>query len=161
MDRNYFLSYGQIAFLLLLSTIGRLNARIISSTVSKPELFHRADITDSDFYLHLSDIFSQKSINSVSCRSAHHLKINDNFQDAVLPGNIPFVNDQNFVLFSVKNLKFTSDWNKWRWANPVHHTNPVAIFEMVKTFDMNSFKLVDGFKFIIKIPDKLTVITIQ
>ncbi|PRB05303.1 hypothetical protein CQ046_05475 [Chryseobacterium sp. MYb7] len=56
------------------------------------------------------------------------------------PGNIKYVairNEKNYLFLSCKE-------------------NTFLVFEEVRNFYTNSIKLVDGFKFIIKIPDKLS-----
>lgn len=102
MDRNYFLSYGQIAFLLLLSAIGKLNARIISGTVGKSELQHYTDINGSDFNLHLSATFSLELKNPVK---DHHVKISNDDQPAVfsfIQDRLSIEKGKDTVLISMK-----------------------------------------------------------
>ncbi|WP_250253795.1 hypothetical protein [Chryseobacterium sp. Marseille-Q3244] len=158
MDRNYILSYGQIAFLLLLLTIGKLNARIISATMGMSELLHCTDKKDTELYPHLYDAFSQEPLSSVKCRPLH-VKINADsqpiFLEHSLQSNLPMVNDRNFFLLPIKNLKSISVEYKWRIFNAAVHTEGLSIVEHIKNFYINSVKLIDGFKFIIKIPDKL------
>lgn len=161
MDRNYFLSYGQIAFLLLLSAIGKLNARIISAAESKFELLHYTDIKDTDCYPYLSYSFSQDTAGSVVCGPNHHIENHDDSQDTVLGhslhGSIPIASNYSFFLLSMKDLKSVFPLNKWRTLNSAGHTEALRVIKQVKEFAINSVKLIDGFKFIIKIPDKLII----
>lgn len=165
MDRNYFLSYSQIVFLLLLSAVGKLNAKIISTTMSKSELVLHQDINATDLYLYLSDAFSKKSVNTVGCISHHHTIVNDDSHSAVfehsLHKNFPVVSDQTFFLLSLQNLKSVAVWNKWRILSATGHIGVLSIFTQIKKFYINSIKLVDGFKFVIKIPDKCINISIK
>lgn len=164
MDRNYFLSYGQIAFLLLLSAIGKLNASIVSATEGKHELLYYVDRADTDFYPNLSDTFSQKLISSLECGSYHLSNSNDYFSYTVfensLQNHLPIFIDPDFFL-PMKDLKSVSVWNKWRILSAVGNTDVLSIIKPVKKFSTNSVKLIDGFKFIIKIPDKLTPSSIK
>lgn len=165
MDRNYFLSYGQIAFLLLLSAIGKLNASIISATESKHELLYYADIADTDFHPDLSDSFSQELMSSLKYDSCHHSNDDDGFPyiafENSLQNNLPIFIDPDFFLLPMKDLKSISVWNKWRIVSSVGNTNVLGIIKPVKKFCINAVKLIDGFKFIIKIPDKLTPSSIK
>ncbi len=165
MDRNYFLSYGQIAFLLLLSAIGKLNARIISAAESNFEWLRYTDIKDTDCYPYLSYTFPQDIGGSVVCGSNHHTENDDDSQDTVfghsLQSNFPIANDYNFFLLSMKDLKSVFSLNKWRALNSAGHTEALRVIKQVKWFSINSAKLIDGFKFIIKIPDKLIPASIK
>lgn len=163
MDRNYFLSYSQVALILLLSIIGKLNGRIISSAVGRSELMRCTDIKDTDHSPYLSDTFSQKTVIGAVCGSHHHTEKNDDFQYTVfehsLQSNLPIANDRDFFLLSAKKINFVSVCNKWRKVNFAGHTDVLNVVKKVKRFYINSVKLIDGFKFIIKIPDKLNVIS--
>lgn len=170
MDRNYFLSYSQIAFLLLISAVGKLNSRFISVTMDKAEMLHWTDVNSRPLHLHSAIAFSNQSIGNTevmenrSNRSYHHNEINDVqtvFHHTTLQSNLPTANDMDFFLFPTKEAKFISVWNKWRERHSVDAENTVKIFEKVKKFDVISFRLVDIFIFIIKIPDKLTIAFIQ
>lgn len=161
MDRNYFLSYGQIAFLLLLSAIGKLNARIISGTVGKSELRHYTDINGSDFNLHLSDTFSLELKNPVK---DHHVKISNDDQPAVfsfIQDRLSIEKGKDTVLISMKSVKYVFVWSKGRVLSSAAHEELLGIIKQVKRFGISSVKWVDGFKFIIKIPDKLTASSIK
>ncbi|WP_185269460.1 hypothetical protein [Chryseobacterium bernardetii] len=163
MDRNYFLSYSQIAFLLLLSTVGKLNAKIISAPSSKPELLYYAGVksTDPSPYSSFSDTFLQHCINTIGYGLNYHSKANDYSYRIVLERfiqyHLPIVNDWNFFLLSMKDLKSVPVWYKWRIFDSVSHTDVLSVIKQVKIFYINSVKLIDGFKFIIKIPDKLNI----
>lgn len=164
LDRNYFLSYGQIAFLLLLSAIGKLNARIISAAECKSELLRYTDIKDTDCYPYLSCSFLQDTASSVVCRSHHHVEDHGDSQDTVsghsLHDNFPIATDYNFFLLPMKDFNSVFPLNKWRALNSVGHTEALSVIKQVKRFSINSAKLIDGFKFIIKIPDKLMIASI-
>lgn len=130
---------------------------MISTTVYNPELQHQRDINESDLYPHLSDIFSQGQTSSLTYGSHHHKNIDDFPHTAVknpLQNNLPIINDQDFFLLPMKDLESISIWNKWRLLNSVGYTGGVSIAKQLKKFYINSVKLIDGFKFIIKIPDK-------
>lgn len=159
MDRNYFLSYSQIVFLLLLSTIGKLNARVISSTGGESELLHYTDIKDTDQYPYVSDTFLQKS---VVCGTNHHTENGDpqyNLFKYSLQNNFPIVNDWDFFLLTMTHIKSVFVWNKWRAISSDDYTEVLDIVKKVNRFYISSVKLIDGFKFIIKIPDKLNIIS--
>ncbi|WP_160135978.1 hypothetical protein [Chryseobacterium sp. c4a] len=165
MDRNYFLSYGQIAFLLLLSAIGKLNARIISATESKFELLRYTDIKDTDCYPYLSYSFLQDTVSSAVYDFRHHIENHGDSQDTVfgnsLHDNFPIVTDYNFFLLPMKDLRSVFPLNKWRVLHSVGHIEVLSVIKQVKRFSINSARLIDGFKFIIKIPDKLMIASIK
>ncbi|MGE8434893.1 hypothetical protein [Chryseobacterium joostei] len=157
MDRNYFLSYGQIAFLLLISAMGNLNTGFVSVTIGKSELLHYIDINKTGSHQPMENENIQKNVND---SSYHHAKENDTFQyivfhNRILQNNPPIINDKDFFLFSVENMKFISVQYKWREQYLHGNENTRVVFERVKKFSINSFKLIDGFRCIIKIPDKL------
>ncbi|MBP2616937.1 hypothetical protein [Chryseobacterium jejuense] len=165
LDRNYFLSYGQIAFLLLLSAIGKLNTNIMFVEVGKTELLHYTDINNTDLYPYLFGAFSQELVSSLECSVYHHANINDDFPHTAfensLQSNVPIVNGKNYFLLSMSELKSIFVWNKWRVVSFAVHTDVLGIIKQVKRFYINSVKLIDGFKFIIKIPDKLISASIK
>lgn len=170
MDRNYFLSYGRIAFLLLLSTIGKLNARFISVTTSSSELLYCTDVKVSDLCLHLANAFSQELPGTmmvpgaVDCRSCHHEGINHDSQQHAAPHNnqnVPVVIDKDFYLFFTKDLMIIPIWNKWRQPESAWSKGNMIVLEKLNQFSMNFSKLVNGFRLIIKIPDKLSTVFIQ
>lgn len=160
MDRNYFLSYSQIAFLLLLSAVGKLNTRFVSVTVSKFELLHYIDINNTVSHHPVENIKIQKDVNS---KSYHHKKDDGLFKYTVfrnntLLNNLPNINDKDFFLFSAEKMKFISWQKKWRESYLDDKEKTETVFERVKKFNINSFTLIDGFRCIIKIPDKLVAI---
>ncbi|WP_336964151.1 hypothetical protein [Chryseobacterium contaminans] len=164
MDRNYFLSYGQIVFLLLLSAIGKLNASIISATVNEPELLCHNDAADTDLYPYLSGIFSQKLVSSLDYMNSHHINYSDDvsyvaFENSLQNG-LPVVNDKDFFLLPMKDLESIPTWHKWRSLSFAGQIDILSIIRQIKRFYISSVKLIDGFKFIIKIPDKLTTFPI-
>ncbi|MEG0926455.1 hypothetical protein [Chryseobacterium sp.] len=157
MDRNYFLSYSQIAFLLLISAIGKLNTQFVSVTISKSELLHYTDINKTGSYQLTENKEIQKNMN---VKPYHHTEDDDTFQytefhHPTLQNNSPIINDKDFFLFSVENMKFISIQYKWKEQYSGDSENTKDAFEKVKKFTFNSFKLIDGFRCIIKIPDKL------
>ncbi|MDW9379885.1 hypothetical protein [Chryseobacterium sp. JV558] len=159
MDRNYFLSYGhKITLLLLLAAVGKLNAKFIPVTMSKTQLLYCTDINNhpqqylADLSVHLSE-----AGNGVA--AVHKMSAVQNetfaFYCNRLQNNLPFLNNDNLQLFFFRDIKFVAGWSKWTYSYLNHKENISLIFNEVRKFYVNSFKLVDGFKFIIKIPDKL------
>lgn len=148
-----------------MSAIGKLNARIISGTVGKPELSHYTDMIDSDFYPHLSDIRSQELSRFVEYKVCHHTKFYGdhryNVLEHSLQSNLPIANDRDFFLLFMKDLKSILVWKNWRMLSSVAHVDILNVIRPIKIFYVNSVKLGDGFKFIIKIPDKLTIIPLK
>lgn len=129
------------------------------------QLLHPIDINDSDLYLHLPFTLPQDSMSSLECRSHHHGEINHDFQhitfEFMVPVNMPKVNEVKFTLFSIGSILYFPVWNKWKVFNVSLHTGYITVFEKLKKLYVHSFKWVDGFKFIIKIPDKPTISFIQ
>lgn len=160
MDRNYFLSYGhKIALLLLLAAVGKLNAKFISVIMNKTELSH---CTDSDNHLQgcLADVSvhlwpeagnnlvfvnakagDQNGIHLFYCKGSGY--------------NLDFFNKTNTQLFLHRDIKLVAVWNKWSYTTLNYREHIFLAFGKAKKFYINSIKLIDGFKFIIKIPDKL------
>lgn len=170
MDRNYFLSYSQIAFLLLISAVGKLNARFISVTISKSELLHYTDGNNAGLYIQSTIAFSDQLIgnikaqNNMNGRFFHYNKAENKCQYTLFHNNIsknnhPIFNDKDFFLFFAKNMDFLSIHYKWRELYSGGYQNAKIIFEKVKKFNIDSFRVMDGFKCIIKIPDKLSSLT--
>lgn len=159
MDRNYFLSYSQIAILLLLSAIGKLNASIISPTVNRYELPHCKDIQNTQASPFLSHTLSQELTSCLEYQSYHHINNSDDSPCTAfknfLQSNIPIANDKDFFLLPMKDLDSISVWKKWRTLSAFGGADLQGIIKQVKCFYINSVKLIDGFKFIVKIPDKL------
>lgn len=163
MDRNYFLSYGQIVFLLLLSAIGRLNVSIISSIVGKTTLLHHTDIKNTDPYSSFSDTLSQRPAISVRCNPYHYADANCNnllhtVCEKYLQGNMPIVNGQDSFLLPI--MKSISVGYKWNIPGSLDYAHILNIIKLLKKYII-SVRLIDGFKFIIKIHDKLTIALIK
>ncbi|ROI01167.1 hypothetical protein EGI16_18460 [Chryseobacterium sp. G0240] len=159
MDRNYFLSYGRIiAFLLLLPAIGKLNAKDISNTMDGlSETLHYTDIINQDLQTNKVNNFTLPAIVTgsdyqnrigeicmhIDCKNDMQLK------------SFPIVDDNEFSVFFQKNISVVRAWNEWMGAVPIGHISAVLSLQKTNTFEIPSTGLVDGFKFIIKIPDKL------
>ncbi|MGU3375345.1 hypothetical protein [Chryseobacterium sp. M5A1_1a] len=99
-------------------------------------------------------------------RSYHHKETDGKLQYTVfhnntLQNNPPIINDKYFFLFSVTNMKFLSIQDKWKEQYSNDKENTKTIFDKVKKFNINSFRLMDGFRCIIKIPDKLAATLIM
>ncbi|WP_278352478.1 hypothetical protein [Chryseobacterium gleum] len=152
MDRNYFLSYShKIILLLLLVAVGKLNVKLISVTDGKDVLLYCEDIHTqrciTDVSVHhgvdgsvLHKSADHNSVNSLCSGSQHHLSLSNHlFTEILLIKNIKTITNHNDLiflhLFGRRNIFF----NFKEWGN----------------FHINSVRLIDGFKFIIKIPDKL------
>ncbi|WP_347217947.1 hypothetical protein [Chryseobacterium sp.] len=129
--------------------------------MGKAEWLHYTDIKDSDLYPYLSDTFSQKPVSSLVCGADHHTERSGDSQFTIfensLQSNSPTANDCNFFLLPIKDLKSVSVWNKWRVLSFAGHTDALIVIKQAKRFYFSSVKLIDGFKFIIKIPDKLSM----
>ncbi|RLJ34130.1 hypothetical protein CLU97_3623 [Chryseobacterium sp. 7] len=161
MDRNYFLSYShKITLILLLAAVGKLNAKFISVTMTKPELSYSADSNN-----HLQGCLAGVSIHLYSEKEYHNLAVvNETMADQNETHffyckssryNLNFFNNSNLQQFFQRDVKFIAVGNKWNYPSLNYKQNNFLAFEEGKKFYTNSIKLVDGFKFIIKIPDKL------
>lgn len=153
MDRNYFLSYGHIAFLLLLSTIGKFNTGFISAAVGNTELLHYTGVNTTDLHSHT---YLQESIQDTNILQTD----NGRFYNHILQCNVPILRDRDFISCDINGFELISVW-KTRIQHAEYFGSTVLIFAKIKRFYINSFKLIDGFKFIIKIPDKLTTLSVQ
>ncbi|MCQ9640069.1 hypothetical protein MP478_11840 [Chryseobacterium sp. WG14] len=156
MDRNYFLSYSHIAFLLLLSTIGKLNTGFISAAVSNSELLHYTGVNTTDLHSRIAVTYLQKSIEDTNILQADKGR----FYNHTLQCNFPIPRDKDSISFAINGFELISVW-KTRIQYVEYFESTLLIFEKIKRFYVNSFKLIDGFKFIIKIPDKLATLFVQ
>ncbi|WP_414844154.1 hypothetical protein [Chryseobacterium sp. IT-36CA2] len=160
MDRNYFLSYGhKITLILLLAAVGKLNAKFISVTMTKPELSYCTDINNhlqrclADVSIHLCTKAENNDLVAVNKESADqnkaHLLYCSDYQY-----NTRFFKKKNIQISFPGNIKFVAIRNKKNHLFLSCKENTFLVFNEVQNFYTNSIKLVDGFKFIIKIPDK-------
>ncbi len=162
LDRNYFLAYGQkLAFLLLLSAIG-LNTKFISAAIDKAELRYSTDVNNN-----LQSLLTGASIHQLS--EGTHAQINENDGDYHKGAGDSYSSMYHYS-FPITNSglpSFPEDWNSIGVCHErvsmdwMRDKNTLAVFEKVKKFCVNPSKLVDGFKFMIKIPDKLTFTLIR
>ncbi|QXU47522.1 hypothetical protein KYG33_11885 [Chryseobacterium sp. D764] len=160
MDRNYFLSYGhKITLLLLLAAIGKLNAKFIPDTMSKAQLRYCTAINNhpqgclADVSVYLSE-----AGNDVAAANKLSAAQNETFAFYCnsLQYNFSFFNNSNLQFFLLRDIKFVAVWANWYYDSfSICKEHMFLTFKEFRKFNASSFKLVDGFKFIIKIPDKL------
>ncbi|MFS4474029.1 hypothetical protein [Chryseobacterium sp. T20] len=149
MDRNYFLSYGhKITLLLLLAAVGKLNTKLISVMRTKPELSYCTDIKN-----HLQGYFADVSVHLCS-ETKNDGSVSENLSAHQKQTHIFYGEDSQYKLPIFNTIKLVALSNKWNYSCQQYRENVCPIFKDVKKFYSNSIKLVDGFKFIIKIPDK-------
>ncbi|AYZ13861.1 hypothetical protein EGY05_18780 [Chryseobacterium arthrosphaerae] len=159
MDRNYFLSYGhKVALILLLAAIGKLNAKLISVAANKAELLYYTDVNNA---LHFDpagvSIHHVKSRNTPSgtAQDGNDHKSSHKIHHYIIRNSYPSIDGKYSFLSCLKTFKCMTVWYKWSLFYFVNSQglNP---FDETKKFCINPFKLIDGFKLIIKIPDKLS-----
>ncbi|TZG00161.1 hypothetical protein FW781_09600 (plasmid) [Chryseobacterium panacisoli] len=160
MDRNYFLSYGhKITLLLLLAAVGKLNAKFIPDTMSKTELPYCTVINDyPQRYLADASVLLSEAGNDVSAVNKLSAVQNETFALYCNSQqyNFSFLNNKNLQFFLLRDIKLVTAWAKWHYCSySIFKEHMFLAFNEVRKFNTSSFKLVDGFKFIIKIPDKL------
>ncbi|MEF9477180.1 hypothetical protein ACR1PO_06040 [Chryseobacterium sp. RRHN12] len=150
MDRNYFLSYShKIALLLLLVAVGKLNAKFIPVTMSKNVLPYCADIQ------------TQRCLAGTSVRhwadgSVLHQSADQNSANSLYIGSQHnFSNDIYIRILFLKDIRTVVNNYNLIYSYLFHKGNTFFTFKKAAKFHINSVKLIDGFKFIIKIPDKL------
>lgn len=160
MDRNYFLSYGhKIALILLLLAVGKLNAKLISvatgieglplcTDIYIPLLQYPADVSLQQSSVNTNALTSK--VDKEVCRDiygvyAHRVK-----------KHFPVINGDDFFTVLLNDLRFIPTWYQWVPIYSIDHKNALFLFEKDTKIFASSARLVDGFKFIIKIPDKLT-----
>ncbi|PRB86928.1 hypothetical protein CQ022_11955 [Chryseobacterium culicis] len=159
MDRNYFLSYGhKITLLLLLAAVGKINTKFISVKMIKPELSYRTDINNylqpylADVSIHLCA--ETENHSTAISKLAVYQKETYVFYDKDSQYNLCFFNNTHLHISFPANIKLVALSNTWSHSYRNYKENIFLAFKEVKKFYSNSIKLVDGFKFIIKIPDK-------
>ncbi|PTT35047.1 hypothetical protein DBR28_12820 [Chryseobacterium sp. HMWF028] len=126
--------------------------------MNKTELSHCAD---SNNHLHgcLADVSvhlwpeAGNNLDFVNTKSADQNGIHL-FYSKDSGRNLDFFNKTNTQLFFHRDIKLVAIWNKWSYSSLNYRENIFLAFEKTKKFYTNSIKLIDGFKFIIKIPDK-------
>ena len=157
MDRNYFLSYGhKITLLLLMAAVGKLNAKFITGTIGKTELSYCAVINNhpqrclADVSVYLSEAGNDlKAANKLSAVQNEVFAFYCNSHQY----NFSFFKNNDLQLFLLRNIRFAS---VWAFSYSVCKEYIFLTFNNeARKFCVNPCKLVDGFKFIIKIPDKL------
>lgn len=159
MDRNYFLSYGhKITLLLLLAAVGKLNAKFIPATISKIELPYCTAVNNhpqrclADVSVHLSEGGNEvAAADKLSAVQIETFVFYCNSQQY----NFSIFNNNDLQSFLFRDIKFVAAWSKWTYSYSICKEYIFLTFNEVRKFYINPFKLVDGFKFIIKIPDKL------
>ncbi|MFS4430486.1 hypothetical protein [Chryseobacterium sp. S90] len=159
MDRNYFLSYGhKITLLLLLAAVGKLNAKFTAGKMSKTELPYCTAINNhpqrclADVSVHLSeagnDLTAANKLSAVQNKAFA-------FYSNSKQHNFSFFNNSGLQLFLLRDVRFATMWTQWIFSFSVCKEYTFLTFNEVRKLCVNPLKLVDGFKFIIKIPDKL------
>jgi len=159
LDRNYFLSYShKITLLLLLAAVGKLNAEFIPVTISKTELPYCSAINNqpqrclAGVSVHLSEEGNEvAAANKLSAVQIETFAFYCNSQQY----NFSIFNNNDLQSFLFRDIKLVAGWSKWAYSYSICKEYVFLTFNEVRKFYINPFKLVDGFKFIIKIPDKL------
>ncbi|MDR3025833.1 hypothetical protein [Chryseobacterium sp.] len=159
MDRNYFLSYGhKITLLLLLVAVGKLNAKFIPGTISMTESPYCTAINNhpqrclADASVHLTEAGNDlTAANKLSAVQNETFAFYSNSKQH----SFSFFNNSSIHLFLLRDIRSATVWIQWAFSHSVCKEYIFLTFNEVRKFCVNSFKLVDGFKFIIKIPDKL------
>ncbi|WP_288447391.1 hypothetical protein [uncultured Chryseobacterium sp.] len=160
MDRNYFLSYGhKITLLLLLAAVGKLNAKFIS-VMTKPALSCATDINNhlqrcsADVSIYLFSDADNQNLYAVSKTSAVQNKVHSlYFKNCGCPLN--FFNNSHLQKLLQRESKLVTIQNRRNNLSLTSPSDTFPLLEEVKKLYTNSVKLIDGFKFIVKIPDKL------
>lgn len=159
MDRNYFLSYGhRIAFLLLLAAVGKFNTKLISVTIGKIELPHCTGTNDhrcsNDFPAYQWSGNENENDLSVLHYMSDGQKTDCGFYCNSPGYHLLFFSKTNICISVLKALKLGGIQSKWAYSLLNYKLNIFLTSQMVRKFYVSSIQLIDGFKFIIKIPDK-------
>ncbi|MGN7864583.1 hypothetical protein [Chryseobacterium sp. 22458] len=160
LDRNYFLSYGhKFALILLLTAIGKLNTKFISVVTDKADLLQYTDV-NNHLQLQLAGVSIHPSMSTINMANVlDNEKDNQYTQgcvDRIFNYKFPFiVNSKDFSPSFLNDIELLTVTYEWYSLHAIYNKYILTKFEKIKKFYINSCKLVDGFKFIIKIPDKL------
>lgn len=160
MDRNYFLSYSRIiALLLLLPVIGKLNTKAISNTMDGfPEVLHCTDIHNYyNLQTHMTKNFVMQTIHTDPDYKTGGLFTGIDSKRVIKLKRFPVVNDNFSVLFQ-KNINEIRNWHERMYTLYPESLAAVLPLQGTHKFNTPSSTLVDGFQFIIKIPDKYSVL---
>ncbi|PWN59039.1 hypothetical protein [Chryseobacterium viscerum] len=141
-----------------MTAVGKLNAKFISVAMGKPELPYCTDINS-----YLQQCLASTSVHQWSAEERDLIKVNERSADQKQSNRFYSIPSQyNFLSFSdshiqivfLRDIKFVAAWNKWGDLYSIYKEDTLPAFKEIKEFYTNSFKLIDGFKFLIKIPDK-------
>jgi hypothetical protein len=141
-----------------MAAVGKLNAKFISVAMSKPELPYHTDINS-----YLQQCLASASVHQWSAEGRNLIEANEQSADQKqsnrfysIPSQSNFLsfNDSHIQIVFLRDIKFVAAWNKWVGSYSINKEYALPALKDIKEFFTNSFKLVDGFKFLIKIPDK-------
>lgn len=160
MERNYFLSYGhKIVLILLLSAVGTLNKKLISVAKGYTELPLYTDVnvilpqSSADISLQQSS----KNLNTLTSNNGECSRHGYGFYTGIIKKHFSPAKGDDFFMSLLKDLNFMPVWYQWTPIYSIDNKNTLKFGQTRKIY-ASSAKLVDGFKFIIKIPDKLTAL---
>ncbi|WP_213277150.1 hypothetical protein [Chryseobacterium indologenes] len=138
-----------------MAAVGKLNAKFIAGTIGKTELPYCTVINNHPQRC-LADVSDYLSEAGNDLTAANKLSAVQNEVFAFYCNshqyNFSFFKNNDLQLFLLRNIRFASVWT---FSYSVCKEYIFLAFIEVRKFCINPFKLVDGFKFIIKIPDKL------
>ena len=138
-----------------MAAVGKLNAEFITGTMGKSELSYCTVINNQPQRC-LDDVSVYLSEAGNDLTAANKLSAVQNEVFAFYCNshqyNFSFFKNNDLQLFLPRNIRFASVWT---FSCSVCKEYIFLTFNAVRKFCVNPFKLVDGFKFIIKIPDKL------
>ncbi|PKF74612.1 hypothetical protein CW752_08610 [Chryseobacterium sp. PMSZPI] len=126
--------------------------------MNKLELSYCVDIHTHDLDHSLLDSTSKVSNNKKNCIGLdihhHHDRLRCILDSEFSQNNSPAIEDIDFFLTSLKDIRSAILWEKWMYL-PLNNKDEIVYWKENGKININSYSLIDGFKFIIKIPDKL------
>lgn len=128
-------------------------------------MLNSIDVNNHNQQTHLTGFSAFKlawALESLLIVNTNHYERVGADSDSVHKTPHTIIQQRNFLIvennhfFFLKNVTLFPTWSKLINLNSVDTIDIVAVLEKIKKFHTNFLKMVDGFKFIIKIPDKLT-----
>lgn len=135
--------------------MGKLNTKYISVAISKDELLNCTDVNDH-LQLQSADIFLQQFSDNTNKGTDHNIY---EFHENIF-SKYTSIKSGLFFLSFPKNVKFIAAGYQKVSINAVSDKSILKESGHVKKVCINPFRQMDGFKFIVKIPDKSTCTSI-
>lgn len=161
MERIYFFSCSQLALLLLLPAIEKLSTKFLLVTICSSELQYYTGVQNNDtcytntFLTDSGNLYQEiKMMNDKDNQHGSFANISTHkiSSETYIQNNVPISDDAESITYDLNDSRSTPDQQGWIFF--IDNYLRTTVFKKINRFSMITFKLVDGFKLIYKIPDK-------